>query len=55
MITLVLEVMGLPLTVVPWIIGIYKLIDMPGTMVSVTGDTLDMAVVAEGRETLSYQ
>ncbi len=46
MITLVLQVMNLPLTVVPWIIGIYTLIDMPGTMANVCGDILGMTVVS---------
>lgn len=48
MITLVLQVMGLPLTVTPWIIGIYTLIDMPGTMTNVAGDIVGMTTVASG-------
>ena len=43
---IVLELMGLPLTVLPWIVGVYYLIDMPGTMLNVTGDTVGMAVIA---------
>lgn len=46
MITLVLQVMNLPLTIVPWIIGVYTFIDMPGTMSNVAGDVLGMCVVA---------
>lgn len=46
MITLVLQVMDLPLTIVPWIIGIYTLIDMPGTMANVCGDIVGMVVVS---------
>lgn len=44
---IVLELMGLPLTILPWIVGVYYLIDMPGTMLNVTGDTVGMAVIAE--------
>ena len=43
---IVLELMGLPLTVIPWIVGVYYLIDMPGTMLNVTGDAVGMAAVA---------
>ena len=46
MITLVLQVMNLPLTIVSWIIGVYTFIDMPGTMSNVAGDVLGMCVVA---------
>ncbi len=41
-----LQVMGLPLDMVPWIAGIYYLIDMPNTMLNVTGDTVGMVTVA---------
>lgn len=41
-----LQVMGLPLDIVPWIAGIYYLIDMPNTMLNVTGDTVGMVTVA---------
>ena len=41
-----LQVMGLPLDIVPWIAGIYYLIDMPNTMINVTGDTVGMVTVA---------
>lgn len=43
---IVLELMGLPLEVIPIIYGVYVLIDMPGTMLNVTGDTVGMASVA---------
>ncbi|MCS7233366.1 MAG: dicarboxylate/amino acid:cation symporter [Synergistetes bacterium] len=43
-----LSIMGLPLTPVPWIAGIYTLIDMPNTMLNVTGDPLGVMVVAKG-------
>lgn len=42
-----LEVMGLPLDIVPWIAGIYVLIDMPNTMLNVTGDTVGMVYTAD--------
>lgn len=41
-----LEIMGLPLDIVPWIAGIYVLIDMPNTMLNVTGDTVGMVYTA---------
>ncbi|MCG0276801.1 MAG: dicarboxylate/amino acid:cation symporter, partial [Thermosediminibacteraceae bacterium] len=41
-----LESMGLPLTVVPWIAGIYRLIDMPNTMLNVVGDPLGGMIAA---------
>jgi len=41
-----LQTMGLPLTVVPWIAGIYRLIDMPNTMLNVVGDPLGGMVAA---------
>ena len=42
-----LEIMGLPLDIVPWIAGIYLLIDMPNTMLNITGDTVGMVYTAE--------
>ncbi|NLD18347.1 MAG: dicarboxylate/amino acid:cation symporter [Tissierellia bacterium] len=42
-----LEIMGLPLDIVPWIAGVYLLIDMPNTMLNVTGDTVGMVYTAE--------
>jgi Na+/H+-dicarboxylate symporter len=44
---IVLELMGMPLTVLPWIVGVYTLIDMPGTMLNVTGDTVGLAVISD--------
>lgn len=41
-----LEIMGLPLDIVPWIAGVYLLIDMPNTMLNVTGDTVGMVYTA---------
>ncbi|KXG75217.1 Proton/sodium-glutamate symport protein [Fervidicola ferrireducens] len=41
-----LQTMGLPLTVVPWIAGIYRLIDMPNTMLNVVGDPLGGMIAA---------
>lgn len=43
---ILLEIMGLPLTIVPWIAGIYRLIDMPNTMLNVTGDTVGMVTTS---------
>ncbi|MDR2452450.1 MAG: dicarboxylate/amino acid:cation symporter [Candidatus Accumulibacter sp.] len=43
---IMLQSMGLPLTIVPWIAGIYRLIDMPNTMLNVTGDTVGMVTTA---------
>lgn len=37
-----LEIMGLPMDIVGWIAGIYILIDMPNTMLNITGDTVGM-------------
>lgn len=41
-----LEIMNLPLDIVPWIAGIYILIDMPNTMLNITGDTVGMVYTA---------
>lgn len=41
-----LQVMGLPLEIVGWIAGVYVLIDMPNTMLNVTGDTVGMVYTA---------
>lgn len=41
-----MQVMGLPLTIVPWVAGIYRLIDMPNTMLNVTGDTVGMVTTS---------
>lgn len=41
-----LQVMGLPMDIVPWIAGVYILIDMPNTMLNVTGDTVGMVYTA---------
>lgn len=46
MAAILMEIMGLPLTIVPWIAGIYRLIDMPNTMLNVTGDTVGMVTTA---------
>lgn len=35
---IMMQTMGLPLTIVPWVAGIYRLIDMPNTMLNITGD-----------------
>lgn len=43
---IMMQVMGLPLTIVPWVAGIYRLIDMPNTMLNVTGDTVGMVVTS---------
>lgn len=43
---LMMQTMGLPLTIVPWVAGIYRLIDMPNTMLNVTGDTVGMVTTA---------
>lgn len=39
---IMMQTMNLPLTIVPWVAGIYRLIDMPNTMLNVTGDTVGM-------------
>lgn len=46
MAAVLMNIMGFPLTIVPWIAGIYRLIDMPNTMLNVTGDTVGMVTVA---------
>ena len=43
---IMMQTMGLPLTIVPWVAGIYRLIDMPNTMLNVTGDTVGMVTVS---------
>ena len=43
---IMMQVMGLPLTIVPWVAGIYRLIDMPNTMLNITGDTVGMVATA---------
>lgn len=41
-----LEIMGLPIDIMGWIAGIYILIDMPNTMLNITGDTVGMVYTA---------
>lgn len=41
-----MQTMGLPLTIVPWVAGIFRLIDMPNTMLNVTGDTVGMVTTS---------
>lgn len=43
---IMMQTMGLPLTIVPWVAGIYRLIDMPNTMLNITGDTVGMVTTA---------
>ena len=43
----VLTTMGLPLTPVQWIAGVYRLIDMPNTMLNNVGDTVGLTWVAK--------
>jgi len=42
-----LQIMGLPLEIVGWIAGVYVLIDMPNTMLNITGDTVGMVYTAK--------
>lgn len=49
---IMMQSMGLPLTIVPWVAGIYRLIDMPNTMLNVTGDTVGMVTVASAMKDL---
>lgn len=46
MATIMLEIMGMPLTMIPWLTGVYFLIDLVSTTMNVTGDTVGMCVVA---------
>lgn len=46
MAAVLLQVMGLPMDIIPWIAGVYVLIDMPNTMLNVTGDTVGMVYTA---------
>lgn len=46
MAAVMMQSMGLPLTIVPWVAGIYRLIDMPNTMLNVTGDTVGMVTTS---------
>lgn len=43
---IMMQTMGLPLTIVPWVAGIYRLIDMPNTMLNVAGDTVGMVTTS---------
>lgn len=43
---IMMQTMGLPLTIVPWVAGIYRLIDMPNTTLNVTGDTVGMVTTS---------
>lgn len=52
---IMMQTMGLPLTIVPWVAGIYRLIDMPNTMLNVTGDTVGMVVTASRLGTLDRE
>jgi len=42
-----MSVLGLPMEPVGWIAGVYVLIDMPNTMLNVTGDPLGVLVVSK--------
>ena len=46
MAAIMLGTMNLPLTIVAWIAGIYRLIDMPNTMLNVTDDSVGMVMTA---------
>lgn len=46
MCAIMLQTMGLPLTIVPWVAGIYRLIDMPNTMLNIVGDTVGMVMIS---------
>jgi Na+/H+-dicarboxylate symporter len=52
---IMMQTMGLPLTIVPWVAGIYRLIDMPNTMLNVTGDTVGMVTTASVLDTLDRE
>ena len=52
---IMMQSMGLPLTIVPWVAGIYRLIDMPNTMLNVTGDTVGMVTTASLLGTLDRE
>jgi len=49
-----LQIMGLPMDIVAWIAGIYILIDMPNTMLNVTGDTVGMVYTAGRMDELDH-
>lgn len=53
MAAIMMETMGLPLTIVPWVAGIYRLIDMPNTMLNVAGDTVGMVTTSSLLGTLN--
>ncbi len=46
MCAIMLNIMGLPLTMIPWLTGVYFLIDMVTTTMNVAGDTVGMVTVA---------
>ncbi len=52
---IMMQTMGLPLTIVPWVAGIYRLIDMPNTMLNVTGDTVGMVTTVSLLGTLDRE
>ena len=52
---IMMQTMGLPLTIVPWVAGIYRLIDMPNTMLNVTGDTVGMVTTTSVLGTLDRE
>lgn len=52
---IMMETMGLPLTIVPWVAGIYRLIDMPNTMLNITGDTVGMVTTTSLLGTLDRE
>ncbi len=52
---IMMQTMGLPLTIVPWVAGIYRLIDMPNTMLNVTGDTVGMVTTTAVLGTLDKE
>jgi Na+/H+-dicarboxylate symporter len=52
---IMMQSMNLPLTIVPWVAGIYRLIDMPNTMLNVTGDTVGMVTTTSLLGTLNRE
>lgn len=46
MCSIMLTLMGLPLTMIPWLAGVYFLVDIVTTTLNVTGDTVGMVTVA---------
>lgn len=54
MVAFSLQFLNLPLDIVPWIIGAYTLIDLPGTVANITGNLVGLIYTGSSMKELDY-